>query len=67
MPVILGEEVYQLALYISKPKLESEAFLIRACALPLQISSPDEGYESKSLYESWLEKDRSLDDDDQPR
>ncbi|XP_076431831.1 N-acetylated-alpha-linked acidic dipeptidase 2 isoform X5 [Peromyscus maniculatus bairdii] len=32
-----------------------------------EISSPDDGFESKSLYESWLEKDPSPENKDYPR
>ncbi|XP_031200523.1 N-acetylated-alpha-linked acidic dipeptidase 2 isoform X2 [Mastomys coucha] len=32
-----------------------------------EISSPDEGFESKSLYESWLEKDPSPENKECPR
>ncbi|XP_012887551.1 PREDICTED: N-acetylated-alpha-linked acidic dipeptidase 2 isoform X2 [Dipodomys ordii] len=35
--------------------------------LTKEISSPDDGYESKSLYESWLEKDPSPENKDLPR
>ncbi|XP_058519702.1 N-acetylated-alpha-linked acidic dipeptidase 2 [Ochotona princeps] len=35
--------------------------------LTKEISSPDEGFESKSLYESWLEKDPSPENKDFPR
>ncbi|KAM8976157.1 N-acetylated-alpha-linked acidic dipeptidase 2 isoform 2-T2 [Pelodytes ibericus] len=35
--------------------------------LTKQISSPDEGFENKSLYESWLQKDPSVDQADLPR
>lgn len=34
---------------------------------PLQILSPDEGYENKSLYESWLEKDPASENNTYPR
>ncbi|XP_019385897.1 PREDICTED: N-acetylated-alpha-linked acidic dipeptidase 2-like isoform X3 [Crocodylus porosus] len=67
--------------YINSDSSIEGNYTLRADCTPLlyqlvynltkEISSPDEGYESKSLYESWLEKDRSLDDDDddddQPR
>ncbi|XP_019379646.1 PREDICTED: N-acetylated-alpha-linked acidic dipeptidase 2-like isoform X2 [Gavialis gangeticus] len=63
--------------YINSDSSVEGNYTLRADCTPLlyqlvynltkEISSPDEGYESKSLYESWLEKDRSLDDDDQPR
>ncbi|XP_069825765.1 N-acetylated-alpha-linked acidic dipeptidase 2-like [Dendropsophus ebraccatus] len=32
-----------------------------------QIASPDEGFEGRSLYESWLQKDPSPQNKDQPR
>ena len=32
-----------------------------------QILSPDEGYENKSLYESWLEKDPATENNSYPR
>uniref|UniRef100_UPI0034DEEB71 N-acetylated-alpha-linked acidic dipeptidase 2 isoform 4 n=1 Tax=Rattus norvegicus TaxID=10116 RepID=UPI0034DEEB71 len=32
-----------------------------------EISSPDDGFESKSLYESWLEKDPSPENKERPR
>ncbi|KAL7983243.1 hypothetical protein Chor_000119 [Crotalus horridus] len=32
-----------------------------------EVSSPDEGYEGKSLYESWLEKDPSSENNQRPR
>ncbi|XP_008835966.1 N-acetylated-alpha-linked acidic dipeptidase 2 [Nannospalax galili] len=32
-----------------------------------EISSPDDGFESRSLYESWLEKDPSPENKDYPR
>ncbi|XP_059123347.1 N-acetylated-alpha-linked acidic dipeptidase 2 isoform X2 [Peromyscus eremicus] len=32
-----------------------------------EISSPDDGFESKTLYESWLEKDPSPENKDYPR
>uniref|UniRef100_A0A8C8TWV3 Aminopeptidase NAALADL1 n=1 Tax=Peromyscus maniculatus bairdii TaxID=230844 RepID=A0A8C8TWV3_PERMB len=32
-----------------------------------EISSPDDGFESKSLYESWLEKDPSPENKDYPK
>uniref|UniRef100_A0A8C0GD80 Uncharacterized protein n=1 Tax=Chelonoidis abingdonii TaxID=106734 RepID=A0A8C0GD80_CHEAB len=32
-----------------------------------EIASPDEGYEGKSLYESWLEKDPSTESKSRPR
>nr|XP_002708686.2 N-acetylated-alpha-linked acidic dipeptidase 2 isoform X1 [Oryctolagus cuniculus] len=35
--------------------------------LTKEISSPDDGFESKSLYESWLEKDPSPENKDFPR
>uniref|UniRef100_A0A8C9MBA2 N-acetylated-alpha-linked acidic dipeptidase 2 n=1 Tax=Panthera tigris altaica TaxID=74533 RepID=A0A8C9MBA2_PANTA len=35
--------------------------------LTKEISSPDDGFESKSLYESWLEKDPSSENKDFPR
>uniref|UniRef100_A0A8C5KVG9 Glutamate carboxypeptidase 2 n=1 Tax=Jaculus jaculus TaxID=51337 RepID=A0A8C5KVG9_JACJA len=35
--------------------------------LAREIASPDEGFESKSLYESWLEKDPSPENKDCPR
>ncbi|KAM4859042.1 N-acetylated-alpha-linked acidic dipeptidase 2 isoform 2-T3 [Thomomys bottae] len=35
--------------------------------LTKEISSPDDGFESKSLYESWLEKDPSPENKDHPR
>uniref|UniRef100_A0A8B9PNW6 glutamate carboxypeptidase II n=1 Tax=Apteryx owenii TaxID=8824 RepID=A0A8B9PNW6_APTOW len=35
--------------------------------LTKEISSPDEGYESKSLYESWLEKDPATENNSYPR
>ena len=35
--------------------------------LSFQISSPDDGFESKSLYESWLEKDPSSENKTLPR
>uniref|UniRef100_A0A671FR77 N-acetylated-alpha-linked acidic dipeptidase 2 n=1 Tax=Rhinolophus ferrumequinum TaxID=59479 RepID=A0A671FR77_RHIFE len=35
--------------------------------LTKEISSPDDGFESKSLYESWLEKDPSLENKNFPR
>ncbi|XP_063161983.1 N-acetylated-alpha-linked acidic dipeptidase 2-like isoform X3 [Candoia aspera] len=35
--------------------------------LTKEISSPDEGYGGKSLYESWLEKDPSRENNQQPR
>ncbi|KAM5245614.1 N-acetylated-alpha-linked acidic dipeptidase 2 isoform 2-T2 [Ctenodactylus gundi] len=35
--------------------------------LAKEISSPDDGFESKSLYESWLEKDPSPENKDFPR
>ena len=35
--------------------------------LSFQISSPDDGFESKSLYESWLEKDPSSERKTSPR
>ncbi|XP_020040135.1 N-acetylated-alpha-linked acidic dipeptidase 2 isoform X2 [Castor canadensis] len=35
--------------------------------LTKEIASPDEGFESKSLYESWLEKDPSPENKDFPR
>ncbi|NXD09579.1 NALD2 dipeptidase, partial [Nothocercus nigrocapillus] len=34
--------------------------------LTKEISSPDEGYESKSLYESWLEKDPATENNSYP-
>jgi hypothetical protein len=41
--------------------------LIPSVGLFFQIASPDEGFESKSLYESWLEKDPSPENKDFPR
>uniref|UniRef100_A0A8B9CZ75 Aminopeptidase NAALADL1 n=1 Tax=Anser brachyrhynchus TaxID=132585 RepID=A0A8B9CZ75_9AVES len=35
--------------------------------LTKEISSPDEGYEKKSLYESWLEKDPAPENNSYPR
>ncbi|NXV15073.1 NALD2 dipeptidase, partial [Cepphus grylle] len=35
--------------------------------LTKEILSPDEGYENKSLYDSWLEKDPSTDNNSYPR
>uniref|UniRef100_A0A8C5RKZ4 glutamate carboxypeptidase II n=1 Tax=Laticauda laticaudata TaxID=8630 RepID=A0A8C5RKZ4_LATLA len=35
--------------------------------LTKEVSSPDEGYEGKSLYESWLEKDPSSENNQRPR
>uniref|UniRef100_A0A8C6YP64 glutamate carboxypeptidase II n=1 Tax=Nothoprocta perdicaria TaxID=30464 RepID=A0A8C6YP64_NOTPE len=35
--------------------------------LTKEISSPDEGYESKSLYKSWLEKDPATENNSFPR
>ena len=35
--------------------------------LSFQISSPDDGFESKSLYESWLAKDPSSESKTLPR
>uniref|UniRef100_A0A670Y442 N-acetylated alpha-linked acidic dipeptidase 2 n=1 Tax=Pseudonaja textilis TaxID=8673 RepID=A0A670Y442_PSETE len=35
--------------------------------LTKEVSSPDEGYEGKSLYESWLEKDPSSENKQRPR
>ncbi|XP_070607747.1 N-acetylated-alpha-linked acidic dipeptidase 2 isoform X2 [Erythrolamprus reginae] len=35
--------------------------------LTKEVSSPDEGYEEKSLYESWLEKDPSNENNQRPR
>ncbi|XP_058042113.1 N-acetylated-alpha-linked acidic dipeptidase 2-like isoform X3 [Ahaetulla prasina] len=35
--------------------------------LTKEVSSPDEGYEGKSLYESWLEKDPSTETNQRPR
>ncbi|XP_069739420.1 N-acetylated-alpha-linked acidic dipeptidase 2-like isoform X2 [Phaenicophaeus curvirostris] len=35
--------------------------------LTKEILSPDEGYENKSLYESWLEKDPAADNNGYPR
>ncbi|XP_063286869.1 N-acetylated-alpha-linked acidic dipeptidase 2 isoform X1 [Pelobates fuscus] len=35
--------------------------------LTKQIASPDEGFKNKSLYESWLQKDPSIDKPDLPR
>ncbi|XP_034264175.1 N-acetylated-alpha-linked acidic dipeptidase 2-like isoform X1 [Pantherophis guttatus] len=35
--------------------------------LTKEISSPDEGYEGKSLYQSWLEKDPSSENNQRPR
>ncbi|XP_052525712.1 N-acetylated-alpha-linked acidic dipeptidase 2-like isoform X1 [Tympanuchus pallidicinctus] len=35
--------------------------------LTKEISSPDEGYENKSLYESWLEKDPAPENNSHPR
>ncbi|XP_010149172.1 PREDICTED: N-acetylated-alpha-linked acidic dipeptidase 2-like [Eurypyga helias] len=35
--------------------------------LTKEILSPDEGYENKSLYESWLEKDPSTENNSYPR
>ncbi|XP_065437746.1 N-acetylated-alpha-linked acidic dipeptidase 2 isoform X2 [Chrysemys picta bellii] len=48
-------------------QLEAETLSFRACALPPQIASPDEGFEGKSLYESWLEKDPSTESKSHPR
>lgn len=36
-------------------------------SFPTQVSSPDEGYEGKSLYDSWLEKDPSSEINQRPR
>ncbi|XP_055981096.1 N-acetylated-alpha-linked acidic dipeptidase 2 isoform X2 [Sorex fumeus] len=35
--------------------------------LTKEIASPDDGFENKSLYESWLEKDPSLENENLPR
>ncbi|KAM3837461.1 N-acetylated-alpha-linked acidic dipeptidase 2 isoform 2-T2 [Vipera latastei] len=35
--------------------------------LTKEVSSPDEGYEGRSLYESWLEKDPSSENNQRPR
>ncbi|XP_064892053.1 N-acetylated-alpha-linked acidic dipeptidase 2 isoform X3 [Columba livia] len=35
--------------------------------LTKEILSPDEGYENKSLYESWLEKDPAIENNSYPR
>ncbi|XP_015680366.1 N-acetylated-alpha-linked acidic dipeptidase 2 [Protobothrops mucrosquamatus] len=35
--------------------------------LTKEVPSPDEGYEGKSLYESWLEKDPSSENNQRPR
>ncbi|OXB55450.1 hypothetical protein ASZ78_014895 [Callipepla squamata] len=35
--------------------------------LTKEISSPDEGYENKSLYDSWLEKDPAAENNSYPR
>ncbi|XP_070800113.1 N-acetylated-alpha-linked acidic dipeptidase 2 [Pituophis catenifer annectens] len=35
--------------------------------LTKEVSSPDEGYEGKSLYQSWLEKDPSSENNQRPR
>ncbi|OCT93271.1 hypothetical protein XELAEV_18016338mg [Xenopus laevis] len=35
--------------------------------LTKEIASPDEGFEGKSLYESWMQKDPSIEDKDIPR
>uniref|UniRef100_A0A2D4LMQ7 Transferrin receptor-like dimerisation domain-containing protein n=1 Tax=Micrurus spixii TaxID=129469 RepID=A0A2D4LMQ7_9SAUR len=42
-------------------------WMIDQISFPTQVSSPDEGYERKSLYESWLEKDPSVENNQRPR
>ncbi|CAJ0918035.1 unnamed protein product [Ranitomeya imitator] len=42
-------------------------FILHCYMLSLQITSPDEGYVGSSLYDSWLQKDPSLQKKDLPR
>ncbi|CAM9583823.1 unnamed protein product [Bubo scandiacus] len=44
-----------------------EEVLPMSLYFPLQILSPDEGYENKSLYDSWLEKDPATENNSYPR
>jgi len=57
----------QIAVKVSFDTELLEVLPMRLQSFSSQILSPDEGYENKSLYESWLEKDPATENNSYPR